>query len=221
MRWTGLIFLAFSLFAQDAEQVQKTVESIYPKNNRLKELRMGDIARELRIQEGSQVADVGCGPGDISVILSHVVGANGKVYCEDVSDSKDFGLAHAKANMKKQHVKNVTLVHGDTENPKLPAGSLDAVLIVNAYHEMLKYQSMLQHIHDALKSGGRLVIVDNNPNRTASRPREKQTNNHVLSPDLAAPEIQAAGFRIVDRQDGFIANPDAESSHWLIAAERP
>ena len=66
-----------------------------------------------------------------------------------------------------------------------------------------KYQVMLEHIKDALKPGGRLVIMDNRPNRTASRPREKQTNNHVLSADLAAGEFEAAGLHIVDRQDSL------------------
>jgi hypothetical protein len=63
--------------------------------------------------------------------------------------------------------------------------------------------------------------MDNRPNRTASRPREKQTGNHVLSVDLAAAEVAAAGFRILDRQDGFLDDQDSEGAHWLIAAERP
>jgi len=220
--FSPLVFLCLcmTVSAQDAEHVQKIVESLYPKNQRLKDLRMGEISRELLLQNGSQVADVGCGPGDISVILSRVVGPAGKVYCEDINDSRQFGLGQARANMKRQHVKNVAIVHGGPEDPKLP-GALDAVLIVNAYHEMPKYPAMLQHIRESLKPGGRLVIVDNNPTRTGSRPREKQTNNHVISPDLVAPEIQAAGFRIVDRQNGFIDDPDSESWHWLIAAERP
>jgi ubiquinone/menaquinone biosynthesis C-methylase UbiE len=222
MRWLYiLLFLSLPICAQDADPVQKLVESLYPKNERLKDIRMGDIVRQLKIQEGSQVGDVGCGGGDFSVILSHVVGSTGKVYCEDIADQKDWGLKVAKRNLNKQHVKNAVLIHGDADNPKLPQGSLDAVLIVNAYHEMPKYQSMLKHIQESLKPGGRLVIVDNTPMRTSKRPREKQTNNHVLSSDLVAGELTAAGFHIVDREDTFIDNPDAESAHWLIAVERP
>ncbi len=207
------------LCSQTPDDVQKLVEKLYPKNTRLKEIRMGEIVRELGIHQASQVADVGCGQGDFSVILSNLVGPTGKVYCEDVSDNKQFGLPAAKSKFKKQGVKNVTLVHGDPDNPKLPAASLDGVLIVNAYHEMLKYEPMLRALRESLKPGGRLVIVDNTPNRTAQRPREKQTNNHVLSSNLAATELEAAGFRIVDRLDSFIDNPDSESSHWLIAAQ--
>jgi predicted methyltransferase len=208
------------LLAQDQQSVQKLVEGLYPKNQRLKEIRMGDIVHELGIHEGSQVADVGCGAGEFSVILSHVVGASGKVYCEDIVDSKDWGLRFAKANLKKQHVKNAMVIHGAPDDPKLPEGALDAVLIVNAYHEMPKYEAMLGHIKESLKPGGHLVIVDNTPQRTAKRPREKQTNNHVLSSDLVAGELEAAGFHIVDRDNAFIDNPDSESAHWMIAVER-
>jgi predicted methyltransferase len=84
---------------------------------------------------------------------------------------------------------------------------------------MPKYDAMLRHIRESLKPGGRLVILDNRPNRTAQRPREKQTNNHVLSVDLAAAEITAAGFRIEARDDGFLDNPDSEAAHWLIVAQ--
>jgi ubiquinone/menaquinone biosynthesis C-methylase UbiE len=210
--------LLLPLHAQDS--VQQLVETLYPNNARLKEIRMGDIFRELAIHDGSQVADVGCGVGEFSVILSHLVGSAGRVYCEDIVDPKDWGLRLAKANLKKQHVKNAVVIHGDADNPKLPQGTLDAVLIVNAYHEMPQYQSMLRHIRESLKPGGRFVILDNTPFRTAQRPREKQTNNHVLSPNLAAGELEAAGFHIIHREDAFIDNPDSESAHWLMAAER-
>ena len=207
------------VFALRADDVQALVEKLYPKSNRLKEIRMGDMVKELGVHEGSRVADAGCGQGQFSVILANVVGPSGHVYCEDISDNKQFGLPAAKKALKEKHVKNADLIHGGAEDPKLPQG-LDAVLIVNAYHEMTKYQEMLRHIRDSLRPGGRLVIMDNTPLRTAKRPRDKQTQNHVLSADLAAGELEAAGFHIVDRDDKFIDNPDQESAHWLIAAER-
>jgi len=219
LRISFLTLLLLPLDAQDS--VQQLVENLYPKNDRLKEIRMGDVVRQLAIHDGGRVADVGCGAGEVSVILSHVVGPRGRVSCEDIVDEKDWGLSRAKANLKKQHVKNAVVIRGTADDPKLPQRSLDAVLIVNAYHEMPQYQSMLRHIRESLKPGGRLVILDNNPHRTAQRPREKQTDNHVLSPDLAAGELQAAGFHVLDRVDAFIDNPDSESSHWLIAAESP
>jgi len=215
------ICCVFSLvFALRADDIQALVEKLYPKSTRLKEIRMPDMVKQLGVHEGSRVADAGCGHGQFSVILANVVGPGGHVYCEDISDNKQFGLPSAKKALKDKHVKNADLIHGTAEDPKLPQG-LDAVLSVNAYHEMTKYQDMLRHIKESLRPGGRLVIMDNTPLRTAKRPRDKQTQNHVLSADLAAGELEAAGFHIVHRDDAFIDNPDQESAHWLVAAEKP
>jgi hypothetical protein len=86
---------------------------------------------------------------------------------------------------------------------------------------MPKYASILRHIREALKPDGRLVIVDNAPSRTVKRPRESQTKNHVLSIDFAARELEEAGFELVEREDGFIDDPDSESAQWLIAVKVP
>jgi ubiquinone/menaquinone biosynthesis C-methylase UbiE len=204
--------LLLLFFFQAADPTQQLVESLYPKNQRMKETRMGDLVRHLGIREGGRVADVGCGSGEFSVVLSRVVGPSGKVWCEDIRPGG--------AEVKRQHARNVTIVKGADDDPKLPAGSLDAVLIVNSYHEMPKYEAMLRHIKESLKPGGRLVILDNRPNRTSQRPRDKQTNNHVLSIDLAAAEVNAAGFQMVAREDGFLDNHDNESAHWLLVAMR-
>src|ERR1017187_4775637 len=86
-----LLFSAcFCLAAQEpprlseTDSVQKLVETLFPKSTRLKEIRMGEIVRELGIREGSQVADVGCASGEFSIVLSHIVGPQGRVYCEDI-----------------------------------------------------------------------------------------------------------------------------------------
>jgi len=212
--------LAAVCWAQGAADVQGLVEKLYPKNTRLKEIRMGEIVQQLGIREGSRVADVGCGSGELSIILANVVGSSGRVFCEDISEGKPWGLAGARTNFKKQKLRNVETIHGAAADPKLAADSLDAVMIVNSYHEMPQYQAMLRHIREALKPGGRLVIMDNRANRTASRPREKQTNNHVLNVELAVGEVEAADLHVVHRDDAFIDNPDSESAHWLITAER-
>lgn len=73
----------------------------------------------------------------------------------------------------------------------------------------------------ALKPGGRLVVVDNMPLRTRSRPRADQTKNHVIAPEVVEQELREFGFQILERRDQFIDNPDEESVNWLIVAQRP
>jgi predicted methyltransferase len=79
----------------------------------------------------------------------------------------------------------------------------------------------MEHVSAALKPGGRLVIVDMAPHKTATRPRADQTKNHVISADLVASEVAAAGFEIALRDDHFIDNPDDESTRWMIVFRKP
>lgn len=197
--------------------VQKLVEDLYPKNDRMKKIRVDELVRELGVQSGSKVADVGCGTGEFSVVLAKIVGAAGQVMCVDVDELKE-----ARHKFKKYGVKVVTVKSSD-DDPKLAPGSVDAVLIVNAYHEMENSQAMLRHIREALKQGGRLVICDNTPHRTAARSREAQTSNHVIAEALVASDLEASGFKILRRDAGFVDDPDSESQQWLIVAtvDRP
>lgn len=58
------------------------------------------------------------------------------------------------------------------------------------------------------------------PLRTRGRPRANQTKNHVLAPEIVERELKEAGFAVIERRDGFVDNPDEESAHWMIVAER-
>lgn len=209
------LFAILGLAAQDLD-VQTLVEGLYPKNDRMKKIRVGELVRELGIHPGSKVADIGCGTGEFSVVLAKVVGAAGQVTCVDVDE-----LKQARRNFKKHGVR-VTTVQGRDDDPKLAPHSVDAILIVNAYHEMDDWQAMLGHLREALKpQGGRLVICDNTPHRTANRSREAQTSNHVIAESLVAADLTTAGFKIVRRDSGFVDDPDSESQHWLIVAALP
>ena len=192
--------------------VQKLVEELYPINDRMKTIRVGEMVRELGIRPGSKVADVGCGTGEFSLVLAKVAGPAGSVTCVDVDD-----LREARRLFKRNGVK-VAIVKGADDDPKLALSSVDAVLIVNAYHEMEQTPAMLRHIRGALKPLGRLVICDNTPHRTATRPRPAQMKNHVISEAMVAADLEAAGFRILRRDSAFVDDPDSESQHWLMVA---
>jgi predicted methyltransferase len=75
---------------------------------------------------------------------------------------------------------------------------------------------MLEHVAVSLKPGGRLVVIDMAPHKTASRPRADQVKNHVIAADLVASEMRRAGFEIVSRDDHFIDKADEESTRWMI-----
>jgi len=190
VRFAVIALLTLANATAQVSDVQKLVEELYPNNERMKTMRVADLVRELHASTGSTIADIGCGSGQFSVVLGKVVGPSGRVFCVDVDSLKE-----ARRNFQKNAVKNVIAVSGASDDPKLAPGSIDGVLIVNAYHEMEKSAEMLRHIHDALKPGGRLVICDNTPHRTASRPRESQTKNHVIAEATVAADLEVGGFK--------------------------
>lgn len=182
----------------------------------MRDLRLSEVARQMGLHSGAQVADVGCGGGEIALIWSRAVGPSGHVWCEDIDER--YALKPARALMKKYRAKNVSIIRGDVANPHLPEAQLDGISVFWAYHEMTKYPEMLAQVRRALKPDGRLVILDPTPQKTADRPRDIQTKNHVLRRDIAENEVRQAGFDIVHTDDRFVDNPDSEVLAWMIVA---
>lgn len=113
------------------------------------------------------------------------------------------------------------MIEGGAADPKLPAGSLDGVLMVIMDHEVEDHQAMLEHVKAALKTGGRFVVVDMAPHKTLTRPRGDQTKNHVIDAGLVESEVREAGFEVVSREDHFIDRPDEESTRWMMVFRKP
>jgi len=182
------------------------------------DLKIPEIIRALGLKEGSKVADIGAGDGFYDMAMSRTVGAAGRVYAEDIDEKGAIKRLHERVD--KNHLENVEVILGVPDDPKLPAGTLDGVLMVIMYHEVADHEKMLEHVRDALKDGGRLVIVDMAPHKTLIRPRADQTKNHVIAADLAESEIRHAGFDLLSRDDHFIDNPDEESTRWMIVSRK-
>lgn len=173
-----------------------------------------EIFAAMGVSEGSRVADVGAGGGFFTVRLARAVGANGRVFAVDLSATVVRDL---KERIARERLENVDVIAGDPADPRLP-GSLDAVLIVNAYHEMHEHQVMLDKIRQALKLGGRLVIVEPIAQNRRETSRAQQQSNHEIAMDYAAEDIRQAGFEIVERRDRFIENLLDRDTEWLIVA---
>ena len=183
-----------------------------------RDLKVAEVIKALGVAQGSKVADIGAGGGDFEPSLSRSVGPEGRVFAEDISAGQ---IKRLRDRVKKEHLRQVRIIQGVADDPKLPASELDAALMVIMYHEIENHGRMLEHVMAALKPGGRLVIVDMTPHKTINRPRADQVKNHVIAPDLAESEIKQAGFEEISRDDHFIDNPDEESTRWLIAFRKP
>lgn len=142
----------------------------------------------LKIPKGAVVADIGAGVGYFTWRLAERVGPSGVVYAEDIQQEM---IDQLKRNMSDRHLSNVRAVLGGVEDPKLPKDSLDLVLLVDVYHEFSEPEKMLDRIREALKPGGRLVLLEYRGEDPAVpiRPEHKMTVKQVQA------EVVPEGFR--------------------------
>ena len=187
--------------------------------------RASDILLALQVSPGDWVADVGAGGGYFSQRLAGLVGSTGKVFAEDITDS---ALNFLRERAKLFDLRNVSVVSGDADDPKLPAASLAGVLVVDAYHHFSQYQSMAEHILRALKPAGRFVIADYSLVQDRGQARADQTRKHEIDPALVRTELERSGFQVLQCEDPFLKRiPDATGSPaagadlWLMIAVRP
>jgi ubiquinone/menaquinone biosynthesis C-methylase UbiE len=152
------------------------------------------IMDSLGIADGARVADVGAGGGWFTVRLARRVGPNGMVYAQDVQPQM---LEAIERRVAKENLHNVVTIHGTPADPNLPADSLDAVLIVETFHEIQSGNPrlFLENVRRALREGGRLGVVDYK--RGGGGPGPDGTR-----PDPAAVEAvaAAAGLRLLERE---------------------
>ena len=111
----------------------------------------------LGIGERSAVADVGAGGGWFTVRLARRVGPNGVVYAQD---AQQLMLDSISRRVVREGLANVRYIRGDRLDPKLPREALDAVLMVDTYHEFENPVALLRGVGIALRPGGRVGIVD-------------------------------------------------------------
>jgi ubiquinone/menaquinone biosynthesis C-methylase UbiE len=177
--------------------------------------RVPDVIAALAIGEGSRVADVGAGSGYFTEYLAREVGAGGRVFAVDISERS---LSQLRRLAEDMGLNNIEVVRGELDDPRLPERSLDAVLVVDAYHEMTEHEAMLSGMYSALKPGGRLVIVDYVPS-DPSGSRDRQTARHQLSIDIVETELRQAGFEILERDEQFTRS-GGNRGQWLLVARR-
>jgi len=177
--------------------------------------RPDEVFQALGIGPGSAVADVGCGDGYFVFRLARRVGGEGVVYAEDVNDEM---LAKLRRQVNKEKFANVRFIHGSGSDPQLPAGALDVVVVVNAYHEFLEYDAMLKAIIGALKPGGRLGIVDAAGDE--SRTRSEHQSYHTITEKLVMEDAARNGLKLRSRERGFTRPDGSRHDFFFLIFER-
>jgi predicted methyltransferase len=156
-----------------------------------------EIVRNLALDEGDVVCEVGAGSGYFTPYLSKAVGPAGRVYAED--PQREF-LDALRQKAETQGLRNVQIVVGTYTDTRLPDGVCDVTFILDAYHHFEWPRTMLAAIEGDTRPGGRLVIVDwyRRPNDVFAKWSLDPLQHLRLDLDGVIREIEGEGWRHVD-----------------------
>jgi ubiquinone/menaquinone biosynthesis C-methylase UbiE len=115
------------------------------------------LMKALNLKPGMTVCDLGAGSGYFTFRLSKQVGDKGKVLAVDIQPEM---LDFLNKQAKKLNVTNVETILGTEQDPKLPANSVDLILMVDVYHEFSYPYEMVEAMVKSLKVGGKIVFVE-------------------------------------------------------------
>jgi predicted methyltransferase len=154
------------------------------------------VMDNLGIAEASVVADIGAGAGWFTIRMARRVGPNGVVYAEDVQPEM---LLAIRRRVDALGLTNVRPVLGLDNDPKLPPQSIDAALIVDAYHENDLREarvSLLRNLAKALRPNGRIGLIDFRQEGSGPGPALDER----VSPETVIAEAEAAGLTLVSHE---------------------
>jgi SAM-dependent methyltransferase len=154
------------------------------------------IMDELHIAEGSEVADIGAGSGWFTIRLARRVGPNGTVYAQDLQPEMVTAI---RRRVEREGLTNVTVIRGQDSSPNLPQRALDAVLVVDVYHEIPVGGRVifLQDLASALRPKGRIGVVDYKPGAGGPGPEaDRRVDSGTIERDATT-----AGLRVLTRTD--------------------
>jgi ubiquinone/menaquinone biosynthesis C-methylase UbiE len=154
--------------------------------------RPDQVMDKLRIAEGSVVADLGAGGGWFTMRLASRVGPNGIVYAEDVQPQMIEAITRRTGRAM---LRNVRTVLGTSSDPRLPA-PVDAVLIVDTYHEVEQPVVMLSNVARSLKPEGRVGIIEFKKDGWGPGPPMDER----MDPERIVRDAEAAGLRLLSHE---------------------
>jgi ubiquinone/menaquinone biosynthesis C-methylase UbiE len=144
---------------------------------------------KIGIRPGMAVADVGAGSGYFTVRLAKRVGASGKIYAVEIQPEM---LSLLRRRVAAEKLTNVDPILGTESDPRLAPDSADLILMVDVYHEFSQPQKMLRRLKQALKSSGRLVLLE----YRKEDPHIPIRSEHKMSVEEARMELEAEGFKL-------------------------
>ena len=162
--------------------------SIFESPGRDERLQINRVMDMLGISNAKSVADIGAGSGWFTVRAAKRVGGLGLVYAADINPE---ATRYIEQRARKEKLPNVKTVSVSADDPMLPAGSVDAVLLLKTYHEVSHPVELLKNLRAALRPGAKVGVIDRNGNGS----------DHGVSSDVVIREAEEAGYKLVEQND--------------------
>ena len=145
---------------------------------RIQEEMPDEVVANMGIEPDHVVADIGAGSGYFSFRIAKLV-PEGKVLAVDIQQEM---LDIIEATKATEGVTNIDGVKGEIDNPNLPANSIDAAIMVDAYHEFSHPFEIINGIYNALRPGGRIFLLEYRGEDASVpiRPLHKMTQEQVI-----------------------------------------
>lgn len=176
------------------------------RSTREREERTDLFIERLPLEPDDVVADIGAGTGYFSFPVAARV-PQGRVLAVDIQPEM---LAIVEQRRRTAGVSNVQPVRGTITDPRLPSGAVDLIFIVDAYHEFSHPREMGLAMFEALKPGGRLVVLE----YRGEDPRVPIKPLHKMTEAQTRRELEAVGFEWV-RTDDFLPQ-----QHFIVFQKR-
>lgn len=177
-----------------------------------------EILRLAGIKPGMKVADVLAGDGYYSELLSYLVGPKGHVWLINNLAFDNWSQPDLKNRLTGDRFSNVTAETVELDDMKLPAASLDAVLLIKVYHDLywvntnpknpwpkIDVGGVLDQLSRALKPGGVLLLIDHSAK--AGHGKDDAGELHRIEEAFAVKDLAAHGFSVVAKSD-LLKRPD-------------
>lgn len=149
------------------------------------------VVKALGLGEGQRVADIGAGTGYFSRHLAEAVGESGRVYAIDTEREM---VEHMARRAEKERTPQVQAILAAPDDPKIPEGGADLVLMVDTYHHIDDRVRYLRRLARSLRPGGRLAIIDFEKRPLPVGP----PLDHKLARETVLEELEEAGYRLVE-----------------------
>lgn len=160
-----------------------------------------EIIGALDIKPGMDIADIGAGTGLYTRAFSHETGPSGKVYAVDIAPNFIDGIMR---QAKASGVNNVIGIVNTAKDAGLEPASVDLAFVCDTYHHFEYPRSMLQSMHEALRPGGSLVIIDFRKLKGFS---SRWVMSHTRADrETVIQEIESEGFQLVEDRDFLTTN---------------